>query len=53
MKSIHAYLHNDRGHNVKAASIEELHKSGMQHRIRNLLHVHQDLIMGDTYMQHT
>ena len=38
--------------NVKAASTKELHKSAMQHRIRNLLHMHQDLIMGDAYVQH-
>ena len=37
---------------LKAASTEELDKSAMQHQIRNLLHMHQDLIMGDAYVQH-
>ena len=37
---------------LKAASTEELHKSAMQHQIRNLWHVHQDLIMGDACMQY-
>ena len=33
--------------NAKALSTEELHKSAMQHRMRNLMHVLQDLTIGD------
>ena len=51
MKSIHVYLYNDCGHNVKAVSTEEQHKSAMQHRIVNLMHMHQDLTMGDVHGQ--
>ena len=51
MKSIHACLHNELGHNVKAVSTEVLHKSATQHRIRNLTHVHQDPTMGDVHVQ--
>ena len=36
---------------MKAVSTEELHKSAMQHRIRNLMHVHQDPTMGDVHVQ--
>ena len=51
MESIHACLHNKLGHNVEAVSTEGLRKSAMQHRIRNLMHVHQDPTMCDVHVQ--